>query len=148
VEPRLYSVYRKTFPDTVACGTCRSRHCTDAQRPSPIHALPHSAAPDLASLFPLRGKTTHEEDEEDDTHDDETELPGDVLAVLKGVREAPVVLERADDAQHHFLWASETRPTGASSRHANMSAAVREGTGRARSPFLPAIVSSHQTIHV
>ncbi len=51
-----------------------------------------------------RSGLTHDENEEDDTHDDEAQLPRDVLAVLKGERKAPVVLEGADDAQHHFLF--------------------------------------------
>lgn len=48
--------------------------------------------------------STHEEDEEDEPHDDEAELPRDVLAVPQGVCEAPVVLERANNTQHHFLF--------------------------------------------
>lgn len=56
----------------------------------------------LPSSTEQRG-TTHNEDKEDDCHDNQAELSRDVLAVLQGVRQAPVVLKRVDHPQHHFL---------------------------------------------
>lgn len=69
-----------------------------------------------ASLQTDQADMTYGQDYADGAHDCEAELSRDVLAVLQGVRQAPVILKRVDHTQRHFLFVFSPNEEAAATR--------------------------------